>query len=397
MRALRQPVRSLVYIFWVYTLASSLTSGFVQIFLYQKFSSIELNVVSIIIFYTGIACGFCMFGYIASVYRLNIKQGFFWSFLGLGASLLVLLQITSPTGAFVALLIEGIGQGLFWLTIHTFELSETHDHERDIYSSLLVAGGKLLALAGPALATGLIWFSGTLHWGAFTLLFLCTPFLYLLGFFCFGGISDYRPNRILRSDLKHFVSDNKNRVAQFYLLATSFQQVFGTVVTPLAIFFVLGTAFKVGVFQTILALASVGVILIVAQYRKPQNRLALLGVLTALFVPLTVWFGYELTLLVLVVYMVGEEVIFSLMGVSTHIIDLKTMESIGQAGSDFYPTMIFRDASLWFWRAAGGLVLLMFVHSVGTERAALTGGLYLFAGSIVLVYVSALWLMRHFR
>src|SRR5258708_2555166 len=148
--ALRPPVRSLVLLYGVYVFTGSLTWVFTQIFLYSRFSSISLNIVSTMLLYTGIMVGFCVFGYLASLWRLNIKYGFSISFLVLAASFVSFLFAATPAIAFVAVFLNGLGHGFFWLTIHTFELAETKDHERDFYSSLLSAGDQTLSLLGPA-------------------------------------------------------------------------------------------------------------------------------------------------------------------------------------------------------------------------------------------------------
>ena len=145
----------------------------------------------------------------------------------------------------------GFGQGIFWLTVNTFELSETRDEERDFYASALNAGTQILGLAGPACATILIWLSGTvLQLSTYTLLFTVTPAIYLFGFFCFSSIRDYRPPHIRWLDIIHYLTDRRNQIAQLYTFGTGFQQILGSTIPPLVIFSILGTAFKVGIYDT---------------------------------------------------------------------------------------------------------------------------------------------------
>lgn len=80
-RSLRPSTRSLVFLFWIYTFVGNAVNVFMQIYLYQLFSSVSLNVVAGILTFTGIMIGFCAYGVAASVYRLNARHGFLLSFI----------------------------------------------------------------------------------------------------------------------------------------------------------------------------------------------------------------------------------------------------------------------------------------------------------------------------
>ncbi len=392
--AMRPSVRSLVFLYWIYAFVGGMVGVFTQLFLYQRFTSISLNVAATVVFYTGIMLGFCIPGFFAARWRLNIKQGFMWSFLFLGVSLLYLSQTVTMAHAYTAMLLWGFGQGIFWLTVNTCELSETKDGERDFYSSVLNAGNQILSLVGPAVATVLLWLSGSVfHFGTYTLLFSVAPAVYLLGFFCFSSIKTYRPKPIRFADITYFLTDRRNQAAQLYTMGTSFQQVLGIVVPPLAILTILGTALRVGMYDTLFAIFSAACILIVARYRTQQNRLAMYGVTTVGLVLAVLWFGYAFTFVALIIYTVVDGVLSPVMNVSSHVIDLNSME-IGRKESDFYATMLLRDFSLWVWRVAGGLLFLCVINLFGADKIVLSVGLYLLAGAFLLTYTGAFLLLK---
>ncbi len=392
--AMRPSVQSLVFLYWIYAFAGSMVGVFTQIFLYQKFTSLSLNVTATIIFYTGIMLGFCVPGFFAAVWRLNLKQGFAWSFLIIAGSILYFLHIGTTTEAYLAMLLWGIGQGVFWLTINTFELTETKDAERDFYSSALSAGNQVLSLAGPAVATLFIWFSGSvLHLGTYTLLFTFAPAIFLLGFFCFSHIRDYRPQPIEWADVNYYFTDRRNQAAQLFTLGTGIQQMMGIIVPPLVIFFILGTALRVGVYNTLFAIFAALCILVVAQYRTPSNRIVIYGVTTVGVVLAIVWFGYAFSFMALVIYTVVDGIFSPVMNVSAHVIDLGAME-IGRKESDFYATMIFRDFFLWVWRCLGGMAFLLIIAFIGAEKTMLSVGLYTLAIGFLLTYTGAFLLSR---
>jgi hypothetical protein len=393
-RDMRTSVRALVFLYWIYAFVSSMVGVFVQLFLYQRFTSLSLNILAAIISYTGVMLGFCVPGFLAALRRANIKHGFLLSFIAMGAAIFYLPRIANTAEAYSAMLFWGFGQGLFWLTVNTFELTETKDGERDFYSSALNAGKQTLSLLGPATATLLIWLSGTLlGLGTYTLLFTVAPLVFLLGFFAFASIRDYRPSPIAWADVRHYFTDRANQAAQIYTFGTGIRQTAGIVISPLVTLLILGTALHVGIYDTFFAIFSTFVILAVARYRTESNRLLIYGLTTAGLVLGTIALGYWLTFAALIVYTVVKGVLSPVNNVSSHVIALKAME-VGRKETDFYATMILRDFFLWIWRATGGLILLLIVQSFGASHTALSAGLYTLAAGLVLMYLGAFYLVK---
>ncbi len=141
---------SLIYLFWIYSFVSRAVTAFSQIYIYEMFGSVQLNIIAAIVFFTGIMIGFCIYGACGGR-RLNAKHGFLLSFLFNGLGLILLPLAQDVPQACGALAIRGVGSGMFWLTIHTYELMETSDHERDIYSTALSAGDQIITSASPRL------------------------------------------------------------------------------------------------------------------------------------------------------------------------------------------------------------------------------------------------------
>lgn len=393
-RAMRPPVRSLVFLCWINSFTSGLTGIFIQIFLYQRFNNLSLNILATMSLYTGLMVGFCVTGWLASRLTLNIKMGFLWSFVIMGVATPAFLYTHSIASALWVSLLCGIGQGVYYLTVNTFELSETYKSERDFYSSVLSAGNQILSLLGPACATSLLWLSGVvLHIGTFTLLFVVAPAVYLLGFLCFKNIRDYYPKPITQADLAHFFVDRRNQYAQIYTAGTGFQQTLGVIVPPLVIFFILGSALHVGIYNTFFAVFSAFCVLVVAQYRTPSNRLRIYALTTVGLVCVISLFGYLFSFVALVIFTIIEGILSPLNNISSHVIDLDSME-IGRKESDFYATMLLRDFSLWVWRMVGGGVFLYVINFFHTQKEYLSVGLYLLATGLACTYLGAYFLVK---
>jgi hypothetical protein len=388
-RSMRRSLRSLIYLFWIYSFVTRAVTAFAQIYIFQVFDSVELTIVATIANITGIMIGFCVYGAAAAQCRLNAKHGFFLSFLFTGLGLILLPLAHHVPQACAAMAVRGVGIGLFWLTIHTYELMETSDHERDIYSTFLSAGDQVVLLAGPAFATLLIWLSHHAGIGDFTLLFLTTPLIFLLGLPGFAALKDYRPAPIGRHDIVHFFADRRNQAAQIYLMGGSASFILQQTVLPLAAITVLGSALNVGGFNTVFAIAGALALLAVGSHRRPGNRLFILGLTSIVLVSLNLMLGWSLTIVTLIVYAAGTSVTQPIMRVSQHVIDLKTMDGMSHHASDFYPAMIMRDVALWVWRTVAGLILLAFASGGAPAREAIAIGMYMTAGAIVVTYAGA--------
>lgn len=392
---MRTQLRSLIFLFWVYSFVSRAVSAFSQIYIYQMFDSVQLNIIAAMASFTGIMVGFSIYGAIAAQFRLNAKYGFLLSFIFTALGLILLPLARDVPEACAAMTVRGIGAG-FWLTIHTYELMESRDHERDIYSTFLSAGDQIITLASPAFATLLIWLSHHLGLGDYTLLFLATPPIFLLGLPSLGALKDYRPEPMAKHDLVHFVADRRNQAAEIYLLGGAASHILSNALIPLAAITVLGSALNVGGFNTAFAFAGALALLAVGSRRRPENRLLILGISSIVLIALNLMLGYSLTIVTLVVYTIGTSIMQPISRVSQHVIDLKTMDGMAHGASDFYPAMILRDVALWVWRMAAAGLLLAFAGGVGTGREAISLGMYLIAGAIVVTYAGA-WVLLAWR
>jgi hypothetical protein len=395
-RSMRPQLQSLVFLFWVYSFVNRAVSSFSQIYIYKIFDSVQLSVIASMASFTGIFIGFCIYGWIAAEFRLNAKHGFMLSFVFTALGLALLPLVRDLPEACGAMTVRGIGMGFFWLTIHTYELMESRDHERDIYSTFLSAGDQILTFSAPAVATFLIWFSHRLGLGDFTLLFLATPPVFLLGLPALGALRDYRPEPIAWHDLVHFVADGRNQAAQVYLLGGAAAHILSNSLIPLAAITVLGTALNVGGFNTAFAIGGALALLAVGSRRRPENRLLILGLSTMALVALNVMLGYSLTLTTLIAYTIGVAVMQPMMRVSQHVIDLKTMDGMAHKASDFYPAMILRDVALWVWRMAAAALLLAFAGAAGTGLEPISLGMYMIAGSMAVAFAGA-WILLAWR
>lgn len=108
-RSMRTQLRSLIFLFWVYSFVSRAVSAFSQIYIYQMFDSVQLNIIASMASFTGIMIGFSIYGAIAAQFRLNAKYGFLLSFIFTALGLILLPLARDVPEACGAMTVRGIG------------------------------------------------------------------------------------------------------------------------------------------------------------------------------------------------------------------------------------------------------------------------------------------------
>lgn len=389
-RGLRSSVKAMLYLHWVYTFVGSMTEVFVNIYLYKHFESVLFNIIANMVYFVGCGIGFSLIGYVAAFYRMNMKRGYLSAFGAMCLSFFFLYGAVSVTDALVFMFVNGFGLGLYWVTLHTFELTETENHERDYYSSILSAGDQIITLTAPAFATLLFYLSDdVLHVGTYTLLFISAPLLYLLGIPLFGKIGSYHPHPIERIDVIHFLTNKKNIRAQLYLFATSADYAVASVIIPVSTIIFLGTEKHVGMFATIFAVISAAALIGFSRVRHSGNRLRFLFVTVSISALATFLIAARFELAIFIAYSLVSVLVRPLRRVSEHVIDLETMEMLGREESDFFPTMIFRDAAFAVWRLLTLSLFALLVLAIGEGVTALRIGFAVIGMSLLLIYIGA--------
>lgn len=388
--ALRAPVRAMVYLHYIYAFVGGLTGMFVHIFLYQHFASVVFNVIAQTIYFAGVMIGFSGIGAVFAWKHWNLKWAYAWAFALLSGSFVFLYGEVTRTEALIFMTANGFALGIYWLALHTFELTETHSDERATYSSFLSAGDQVIDLLAPAIATlSFIISRDVLHVGTYTLLFIIAPLTYLLGIPLFRHLHSYRPKPLDLHDVRHFFTDKRNRTSQLYYFGGSANYAFAKVGIPIAAILLLGTETHVGIFNSLFAVISVFVVLFFASRRHHGNQLQFLFLTSIAAAFLTLLPGAIFTLPIYILYSIGMVVLKPLQRVSAHVIDLETMETLGRKERDFYPTMILRDVALGFWRIVSLGVFALLISIIGEGETAVRTSFIALAISFLLQYIGA--------
>ena len=210
-RSLRPSVRSLVGLMWVYNFGEQLISIFLTIFIFQTFGTVEAVVWYFLIHSSLAPFSFIVLGFLWGKLKWNVRHLFTIYLVGTIGSFAFLYGDVSFTSAMIFSAFYGFFRGPFWVGMHSFELSQIHNNERDFYSSMNQTGATILGILAPALATGSFFLSKEIFGGnTFALLFLIIPIGFLFSLPFLKNLADYYPRPIRWKDITHFFREKKN-------------------------------------------------------------------------------------------------------------------------------------------------------------------------------------------
>ncbi len=371
-RGLPKETKAMVWLYFVYDFAEVLVGIFLNIFVFLQTDSIlKLGTFNLFGF-TGIILGFSVWGILVSHFKLSMRLNYLKSFAVYIASFLILIFLPH-TEFYLYLfgLINGIGLGIFWVGVHSYEMLFTNDKNRDFYSSMVTAISQTLRIVGPAIATlTFIISERVLQIETFKLLFAIIPFVYLLSLPFIFSLPDYFPERIPLREWKRLFFDKKIKYARRYYIMQGFGWGFYAPTLAIIAIYSMGTVVNVGILETIVGIVSVLSVIFLSHKRHEDNRLNIM-----FWAVLVESIGYSL----LLAWHIGPHIyiIYTLMGilsypiyrVSEHVIDLKSVELIKEKeDASFYSGMLYRDFILGFSRigATTTIILLALIFSEAT-------------------------------
>lgn len=381
-RSLRPSVRSLVWLMWFYDFGWKTVTLFFGIFLFQNFGTIESAVWYFLTTFSTACLGFCGVGFLWSRLSWNIKFLFFIAVTCLSTGFIFLFGENSLANALYFSAVYGFGIGTFWVAMHSFELAEIHDNERDFYSSMVRAGSGVLGILSPALATVSFFLSREVfHIGTYTLLFIFIPISFALGFPFLRKVSDYRPRPMLFKDVKHFFGKAKHWLGISYIAFGSAGHTFRSILIPLVAVYLLGNETNVGVFETVMRVVSVIFVIWLSHHRHSGNRVRLFGWCVIVLAAIRFLLGLSFTIWAFVIFSLAFIFIEPHMMVSSHTLDLAMVENMKRKSAEFFPALILRDFVIWLVRSIASALILFVVFLVQDVELSLR----------VLVTISVIW------
>jgi len=324
-----------------------------------------------------------------SILKKNIKYLYYLAYSTYILAFLLLFIFNGHLGIYLFAFIFWLWFGLFWCAVHTQELVNIEDKNRDLYSSIISSWKNVINIIVPLLIAGLFFIvEKYFYFSAYIVLFLILPFVYAISFLFIKNIWDYTPSKIRKVDVKNFFNLKKYLFGQLYFLSAWFYQWLSWCITPIIAITLLKTEINVWLFEWIIGLVSTFLIIFLSSKRKIENRIKIMWIISLLiFINLTI-FVFNFSLFWYIVFTLIALILNPLYRVSEHVFDLKLMDTIKYKWSDFFPAMIFREVSLWIWRIWIIIFLSFLVSSWFETELVLKIWLFLTWVFIILSWVS---------
>jgi hypothetical protein len=355
--------RSMVYLSWIYSAWVLIATLFVNIYIYKITQSIIWNIVYTGLFYCFTLVWFSGMWYIMSCFRWNVTNlYYFWYGLFIISFLILLFWWQNGEIVYTFAAIYGLWNWLFWCALHTQELKNILDENRDFYSSSVSSWKNVLEIFVPLFIWIAFYFWEMYKFSAYKLLFWILPFIYLSSIIFIKNIDSYSPHKVLTKDILYFFWIRRHVFSHLYYIFSWFVQSIGVVIIAVVSITLLKNEMNIWLFQAWLWVLSTLVIMKLWLVRRPENRIVYIWSIIILTV-INLWIlVINFSTIWFVAYSLLWLFIIPLLKISMHVYDLKIMDSIRYKGSDFFPSMILRETVLFCWRLFW-LLLIVFLYS----------------------------------
>lgn len=387
-RALPDDARAMVFLYWVYEFSQMIVGLFLNVFVYESTGSLMSLVIYNLVYFFMVALGFSGWGYVVAQKQISLKYNYLRAFTIYILSFLCLIFLPHD---FSYLLLfsafNGLGLGMFWVGVHSYEMLTTTEENRDFYSSMVSLGTQVFSVISPLVATLSFYLSKEIfHLETYEILFWILPFIYLASLPFLFKLPDYTPKKIPHSEWKRLLFDPKLKKVRRYILSGGLPWGFRSTLVPALSLLSLKTVINIGVLQSVVGGVSILALIILSHHRHQGNRVRILFYsVLAMMAAFGLLFFWEGSPWIFILFSLSLTLISPIYRVSEHVLDLKAMEKLTGEHS-FYPGLIYRDALIWVGRslAIGFMCILLLFTS---ETQALQAGL----GAIILSYFWMYW------
>ncbi|MFA6023779.1 MAG: MFS transporter [Candidatus Gracilibacteria bacterium] len=389
-RVLPDSTRAMVYLYWIYEFSQIIVGLFINIFVFELTQSLFSLALYNLVFFFFVALGFSGWGYMVAQRQISLRYNYLRAFTIYTVSFLLLLFFPrdfSHLLLFAAF--NGLGLGMFWVGVHSYEMLTTTDKNRDFYSSMVSLGTQIFSILSPLIATASFYLSEyVFHLESFEILFWLLPFVYLCSFPFLFKLPEYTPKRIPHREWKRLFFAPNLRPIRAYILAGGLPWGFRSTLIPALSLLSLKTVLNIGVLQTVVGGVSILTLLFLSHKRHEGNRVTILFYAVLLLsLSFGLLFFWDRSPAFFIVFSLVLTVVSPIYRVSEHVIDLQTMDRL-TGDHSFYPGLVYRDILIWVGRtlAIGFLCVLLLFTS---EEKTLLIGVGAIIASYWLVYFRA--------
>lgn len=386
--------KSMVYLMWIYSAWSIITWFFINIYVFKLHNSFNEILIYNMISFTSIFIGFTIIWWIMSIIQRDIKNMYYLSYILFIISF-IFIFIFKWTLFWVYLfwILYGIWTWVFWNAVHTQELKNIENKNRDFYSSSITAWNNLISIVNPLLIALIFYLANIFNFDWYYILFSILPLIYLTSFFFIKNINSYVPKKVKKQDFKNFFTLKRYKYGHLYFLIWWLIIWLSVAIIPIINLVILKNEINIGLYQWALTIISTFWIVHFSLKRKELNRFKYFSIFWLLLAINTLLFWFYFNFTYFIIYSIIWLLVTPLYRVSEHVYDLHLMDSIKVENSDFYPAMLMREVILWIWRIFA-LLGLFFINktSIFSVNDLLKSGLFFLGISCILIIGSIyLW------
>jgi len=356
--------RSMVYLMWIFWVWGIISWIFINIYVYKINNSINDAIIYNTIFFTSTLIWFSVLWQIMWYLWKDIKNMYYISYILFILSFIeIFLFKNTLVWVYVFWVIYALWNGAFRNAVHTQELNNIENKNRDFYSSSISAWSNIISIITPIIVAIIFYICSLFEIDWYIILFLIIPIIYFISFLFIKNIASYTPKKINMLDVKNFFNMKKYKYWHLYFVFWWIILSIYSVIIPIISIILLKNETNIWIFQWILTILSTLIIIHLSHKRDEKNRFIYFLIPAILLFFTYILFSQFLSLTSFILYSILWLILKPILRISEHVYDLSLMDSIKTGNSDFYPAMIFREYVLWGWRFLW-LVLLYILSKI---------------------------------
>jgi len=351
--------KSMIYLMWIYSAGGIIAWIFINIYVFSfNKEIIDVLVYNAIFFWTSLIW-FSGIWYFMSHRGFNVKNMYYISYFSFILSFSMIFLVDWYLWIYLFWIIYWLWEWSFRSALHSQELVNIKDKNRDLYSSMISSWENIIKIVIPFLVSAIFFIvSSYFSFSPYVILFLLLPFIYVISFFFIKNIWNYTPKKIKYKDFKNFVNLKKYGFWHLYFIFTWLSHALVYILLPIIAISILKTETNVWLFEWIISLFSTFLVIFLSSKRNVNNRIKIMWILSFLLFINFIFFSFNFSLFWYIIFTLVALILNPLYRVSEHVFDLKLMETIKLKWSDFFPTMIFREIVLSIWSF---LIIIIFI------------------------------------
>lgn len=345
--------RHMIFIYWLYCSLQIILDTFVTTLVLIKTQAVSSLILYLVFNFTGAFLGFVGLGLVTS----RLKWSVHWNFIRAFALyfLSVIIITIAPYTAFyfyIFAFLSGIALGLFWMTIHSYEINFTANCDRDLYSSVLNGGAQFVGILTPFIATASFFLCDRVFViPTFSIIFVFFLAITVAAIPFIIGLPQCEVGAVdIKKDTAAFARiDNSSLLAAYYFFTES-PFLVKNIVVPFIGLMLLKNVINIGIYETIFAVFSALLVFALSNYRGAHNRIRLMSIaLCGIVLANAFLFFADLGIILYIFFSIILVIVRPMYRISQHTIDLHSIDIVSKK-LGFFPALLVRETLIWLGR-----------------------------------------------